>query len=52
MWLVFDPTSETIVERGFEGNVAAEAWVQQQIEDGVEDARQWIICEDAEGFNE
>lgn len=52
MWLVFDPGSETVVERGFADNAAADQWVEQQIADGVLDARHWIICENAEGFNE
>jgi len=52
MWLVFDPTTSTIVERGFADNAVADEWVQQQIEDGMEAARHWIICPDVEGFNE
>lgn len=50
MWLVYEPDTETIIERGFADNVAADKWVSKKIEDGVEAARHWIICEDAEGF--
>jgi hypothetical protein len=52
MWLIYDPATETIVEKGFENNVKADEWVVKQIEDGVEDARNWIICPDSPGFNE
>jgi hypothetical protein len=49
-WLVYEPETETIIERGFADNVAAERWVTEQIANGVEAARGWIICQDAEGF--
>jgi hypothetical protein len=49
-WLVYEPETETIIERGFADNVAAENWVTEQVKSGVEAARFWIICQDAEGF--
>lgn len=52
MWLVFDPVTETIIERGFADNNIADQWVQNQIMEGNEAARNYIICPDVEGFNE
>lgn len=49
-WLVYDPETETIIERGFADNVAADNWVTEQVKKGVEDAKHWIICQDADGF--
>ena len=52
MWLVFDPATETIVERDFPDDQQAVAWVAKQVEDGVVDAKHWLVCPDVEGFNE
>jgi hypothetical protein len=49
-WLVYEPETETIIKRGFADNTVAEAWVTAQVENGIEAARQWIICQDADGF--
>lgn len=53
MWLVFDAVTATVIQRGFETDLAAVEWVQKLRDDGVEAAQKYIICPDApEGFDE
>ena len=52
MWLVYDPETGAIIQRGFADNIIADQWVQNQIMEGNAAARNYIICPDVEGFNE